>query len=196
MDGDITMLLREVEEDRPGARDRLVAIVYRELHAMATNRLGHADRRLMEPTTLVHETYMRLFGKDGKSWENRRHFFFVAAKVMRDVLVDRARRMSAQKRGGRRPHGPLTDDAISVEGEAFELLSLHDALDALEQAHPVPAKVVMLRFFAGLDRDQTGEIMGISAGAAWREWMFAKGWLLNRMNGRELRDESEIRPES
>lgn len=179
--GDITQLLREVEASLPGARDRLVTLVYRELHTIASNRVGRGDRRLADPTTLVSETYLRLFKKEDRSWENRHHFFFVAARVMRDILVERARQKNTQKRGGKLPHVELREDAVPVDCEAGELLALHDALDALERLHPTAAQVVLLRFFGGLSREQTAEMLRISEGAVWREWMFARAWLLTKL---------------
>ncbi len=179
--GDITELLREVQANHPGARDRLVTLVYRELHKIACNRVGGSDRRLADPTTLVNETYLRLFKEEDRSWENRHHFFFVAARVMRDILVERARKRNTKKRGGKLPHVELREDAIPAECEAGELLALHDALEALEQSHPTAAQVVLLRFFGGLGREQTAEMLRISEGAVWSEWMFARAWLLTKL---------------
>ena len=155
--GDITELLREVQANHPGARDRLVTLVYRELHKIACNRVGGSDRRLADPTTLVNETYLRLFKEEDRSWENRHHFFFVAARVMRDILVERARKRNTKKRGGKLPHVELREDAIPAECEAGELLALHDALEALEQSHPTAAQAGLLRFFGGLGREQTAK---------------------------------------
>ena len=179
--GDITVLLQDVRANRPGARDQLVSMVYRELHRIACSRIGPSDRRLADPTTLVSETYLRLFKDDERTWENRHHFFFVAARVMRDILVERARRKNTQKRGGKVPHLELREDSVSADCDAAEFLALHDAIDALEHAHPTAANVVMLRFFAGLNRAQTAELLQISESAVWREWMFARAWLLSRI---------------
>lgn len=179
--GEITVLLQNVRANRPGARDQLVSRVYRELHRIACSRIGPSDRRLADPTTLVSETYLRLFKDEERSWENRHHFFFVAARVMRDILVERARRKNTQKRGGKAAHIELREDSVSADCEAVEFLALHDAIDALEDAHPTAANVIMLRFFAGLNRAQTAELLQISEGAVWREWMFARAWLLSRI---------------
>ncbi|MEK6702334.1 MAG: ECF-type sigma factor [Planctomycetota bacterium] len=180
--GDVTVLLRAVRDGLPGAPDRLMACVYGELRKIASNRVAGAGTDVLEPTTLVHEAYLRLFGKDDTSWENRHHFFWAAARAMRDILVERARSRGAEKRGGSIQHVELTD-LPSLESESIELLSLSEALTRLEIDHPVAAQIVTLRFFAGLTREQIAEVMQMSPSAVWREWQFAKAWLHTEIDG-------------
>lgn len=181
--GDVTVLLRAVREGLPGAADRLMALVYERLKQIARNRVGAVGPCDLEPTTLVHEAYLKMFGKDEPSWENRHHFFWAAARAMRDILVDRARRQAAYKRGGGRRHVQINDDIPQVSG-AEDLLALNEAIRRLEAAHPDTARIVILRFFAGLTREQIVEITGLTATAVWREWSFAKAWLLDELEGR------------
>lgn len=173
--GDVTTLLRAVSHGLPGAADRLFALVYDELRGLARGCAnGHGVRG--EPTTLVNEAYLRLFGRGEPNWENRRHFFFAASRAMRDILVDRVRRETAQKRGGGDRTLSLPED-IPAAAQPVDLLALNEALTRLETSHPEAAHVVTLRFFGGLTREQIARVMGISESAVWREWEFAKAWL-------------------
>lgn len=178
--GDVTAVLREIQDGLPGAPDRLMALVYAELKKIAHNRLASRSKGLSEVTTLVHEAYLRLFAGKDVAWENRHHFFFAASRAMRDILVDRARRDHAQKRGGGRPTLELNDE-IPVLSRAADLLAIHEALERLERIHPENARIVMLMFFAGLTRDEVAGVTGRSPSAVWREWNFAKAWLLDAL---------------
>lgn len=180
--GDVTVLLRAVKDGTPGAADRLMSLVYENLKKIARNRAGTPGNGSLEPTTLVHEAYLRLFGKDDVAWENRHHFFWAAARAMRDILVERARRQGAEKRGGGRRQVQLNDDVPQAD-EAESLLDIHASLERLELVHPDAARLVILRFFAGLTRQQVAEVTGLSVSAVWREWNFAKAWLLADIEG-------------
>jgi RNA polymerase sigma factor (TIGR02999 family) len=182
--GDVTVLLKAVKEGLPGAPDRLMSLVYDELKHIAWNRAASAGTGSMEPTTLVHEAYLRMFAKADPAWENRHHFFWAAARAMRDILVERARRQGAEKRGGQRRRIELDDDLPQVT-EAEDLLALTGAIRRLEAFHPDSAHLVILRFFAGLTREQVAEVTGMSASAVWRDWSFAKAWLLAELQGPE-----------
>lgn len=181
--GDITILLRSVHEGSPGAADRLLSLVYQKLKQIARNRVREGGPSDIEPTTLVHEAYIKLFRKQDSTWENRHHFFWAAARAMRDILVDNARRRHADKRGGNRRHLSLDDECAGTEG-AKDLLEIDEAMKRLEVVHPRAAQIVMLRFFAGLTREQIAEVTGVSASEVWREWNFAKAWLLAEVEGR------------
>lgn len=178
---ELTALLGEIRSGLPGAPDRLFQRVYDELRAVASARVGPAAG--VDPTTLVHESYLRLFGKTNPSWENRHHFFWAAARAMRDLLVERARRNGAVKRGGDRRREPFDED-LCAASEGVDLVSLNEALERLERTHGLAARVVFLRFFAGLARGQIAELLGLSPAAVWREWNFAKAWLLTEMGRR------------
>lgn len=179
--GDITLILRAIKDGRPGAADRLMTLVYEELKKIACNRASRAAG-LAEATTLAHDAYLRLFGKSTQSWENRHHFFWAAARAMRDILVERARRQGAAKRGGGARHAPLDKNDL-LDAEAVDLLELNEALTRLEATHPEPYRIVMMRFFAGLSREQTAEMLGLTPTAVWRDWNFAKAWLLAELDG-------------
>ncbi len=181
IDGDVTVLLRAVKDGTPGAADRLMSLVYENLKKIARNRAVVSGDGF-EATTLVHEAYLRLFGKDDISWENRHHFFWAAARAMRDILVERARRQGAEKRGGGKRTVRLDDD-VPHAGEAESLLDIHEAIGRLEKVHPDAAHLVILRFFAGLTREQVAEVTGLSSSAVWREWNFAKAWLMADIEG-------------
>lgn len=174
--GEITVLLHAAKAGQPGALDRLFSLVYEELRKIAKSRIDGGNQWAAEPTTLVHEVYLRLFKQNHASWEDRHHFFWAAARAMRDILVERARRESAAKRGGGRKRIELREDMASTS-ETPDLIDLNEALSQLEAVHPKSAEVVTLQFFAGLNRDQIAEVLNISPAAVWREWSFARAWL-------------------
>lgn len=178
--GDITAVLTDMREGLPDAPNRLMALVYVELKKIARNRLAGRSKNTSDATTLVHEAYLRLFNGKKITWENRHHFFFAAARAMRDILVDRARRQQAKKRGGGRVQVDLDADVPDLT-QATDLLAIHDVLDRLEQKHPDTARIVLLIFFAGLSREDVAAITGMSESAVWREWNFAKAWLLDAL---------------
>jgi RNA polymerase sigma factor (TIGR02999 family) len=184
--GEVTVLLRAVKDGTPGAADRLMSLVYAQLKLIARNRVASAGRIALEPTTLVHEAYLRLFSNGELSWENRHHFFWAAARAMRDILVENARRQSAEKRGGDRQRLTLDNELnlpVDPNDGANEFLTLDAALRRLEVEHPETARLVMLRFFTGLTRDQVCEVTGLKAAAVWRDWAFAKAWLMTELDG-------------
>lgn len=179
---DITVLLSAAATRSPEAIDRLVRLVRDELRRRAASeikRIGTPDT--IEPTALVHEAYLRLFGPGREpSWENRRHFFMAATRAMHDVLVERARAAVAQKRGGGKHPVPLSSDP-SVRDHATRFLELHDALARLEQLDPGRASVVRLRFYGGFRIDEIAELTGMSPRMVSREWAVARVWLQNEL---------------
>jgi len=179
--GEITILLKAVKNGSPGATDRLMSLVYDRLRGLARNRVRSTGVSDLDPTTLVHEAYLKMFGTAEPSWENRHHFFWAAARAMRDILIDRARKQATQKRGGGRGRA-FFEREISTFSEADDLLALDEAIHELERAHPDVARIVFLRFFAGLTREQTAEISGMSEAAVFRTWAFAKAWLLDALD--------------
>jgi RNA polymerase sigma-70 factor, ECF subfamily len=178
----VTRLLHELQAGREGASDELAAVVYRELHDLAARfmRQERGDHTL-QPTALVHEAYMRLLGSQSGTWQNRSHFFGIAAQAMRRILVDHARRRQAGKRaGGERV---TLDDALAAAPEAsVDLVALDEALSKLGALDPRQAQVVELRFFGGLDVEQTAEALGISVSTVKRDWTFARAFLQRELD--------------
>ncbi|MFI4898775.1 MAG: ECF-type sigma factor [Phycisphaerales bacterium JB059] len=179
--GEITLLLRAVREGRIGASDELVSLIYDELYLLA-HRNAHrvAPSEDLSPTALVNEVYIRLFHESDETWENRRHFFFAASRAMRDILIASARRRSARKRGGNARRLQL--EAVELaDAEANEILELNEELDRLAAHDPVAANVVLLRFFGGLSRSHIAQLLDISESQVWREWVYAKAWVRDRL---------------
>lgn len=175
--GDVTVLLRAVQAGRPGAVNELIALIYGELRRIAQGQPGlHRLKSPERPTALVHEAFLRLFGKKSIQWEDRHHFFWAASRAMRDILVEEARRFAAQKRGGDRKRVDLSDD-MGLRGQSQQLIELNEALDRLGQDVPEAAEVVMLHFFGGLTHEEAAELLGVSHATVRRRWTFARAWL-------------------
>ena len=179
----ITRSIQALEAGDPHAAERLLEQVYGELRALAAARLSREKPgQTLGATALVHEAYLRLVGHDETEWNGRGHFFGAAAEAMRRILIDRARRKLAEKRGGGRGAVQLGGD---VEGagdpESQNLLALHEALTRLEQADPDKAALVKLRHFAGLSEQQAADALGISRATASRHWAFARAWLYDEV---------------
>jgi RNA polymerase sigma factor (TIGR02999 family) len=179
---DVTRLLEATAAGEDGAGERLWAAVYAELRTLAAaqvarERPGHT----LDPTALVHEAFLRLAVGEGHTFANRRHFFGAAATAMRRILVEAARARGREKRGGdrRREHADL--DALVAGGSDADLLALHDALDRFAAVDPERAKLVELRFFAGLTMPQAAECLGVSPSTADRGWRYARAWLYAAM---------------
>jgi RNA polymerase sigma factor (TIGR02999 family) len=176
-DPTVTELLRSVRAGDAGAPDRLASAIYEDLRRLAASymRRERADHTL-QPTALVHEAFMRLMGQERTDWQDRAHFFGVAAQVMRRILVDHARRSNASKRESGR--GITLDDSLAdPAASSLEVLRVNDALTALAAIDPRQARIVEMRFFVGLSIDETAEVLGISAATVSREWTLARAWL-------------------
>lgn len=180
----VTQLLVEWGKGNETARDQLMALVYAELHRMASRYMGTQNPgHTLQPTALVHEAYVRLTGDD-KQWNNRAHFFAVAAKSMRHILVDHARTHQAAKRGGEQDPLPL-DEAIAISGErAAELVALDDALSDLAKLNLRQSEIVELKYFGGLSVEETAETVGVSPETVMRDWRIAKAWLYKQLSQR------------
>lgn len=175
---EITALLVRMREGDRVAEDELLPIVYSTLKRLAAQcmRRERADHTL-QPTALVHETYLRLAGRGPDEWKSRAHYFAVAAKTMRRVLVDHARAHLAGKRGGAMRRIELDDRLLYAEDHPAELLALDAALEELAELDPRQARVVELRFFGGLSVEETAEILEISGKTVKRDWAVARAWL-------------------
>ena len=172
----------------PGAIDRLFPLVYEQLHRLAHRQLqSEASGHTLSTTALLHEAYLKLVDQTGAPWQDRAYFFAVAARAMRCILVDHARRNHAARRGGGAQTRIVLDEVeIAVTERAAEIVALDEALQRLAELDPRQAKVVECRYFAGLTETETAEALGISVRTVAREWVTAKGWLY-----REMRDGSD-----
>lgn len=180
---DMTTLLEAWRRGDNAALDRLLPVVYDELRRLARARLRHERRdHTLQPTALVHEAYVRLAGNRVESPRNRAHFFALAARLMRDVLVDHARRRAAQKRGRSAIVIPLNESIPAPESDTIDLLTLDAALTELDAREPRLCRVVELRFFAGLNIAETASALGISDATVEREWVVARTWLHQRLS--------------
>ena len=180
---DITDLLNRWHGGDGSAFDELMPLVYRELHAMAAGLL-RGERRVdvLETGALVHEAYLRLVDQTRTNWNGRAHFFGAAAQVMRRILVDQARRRLATKRGAGVTHESL-DIAVTIAFEPdLNVLALNEALDRLAQTDPELARLVEMRYFAGLTLDQTAEVLGTSVPTVKRDWSVARAWLARQLS--------------
>jgi RNA polymerase sigma factor (TIGR02999 family) len=181
---DVTRILSAVEAGDPRAAAALLPLVYDELRKLAAARLaGEQPGQTLQATALVHEAYVRLVGgQDGSHWNGRGHFFAAAAEAMRRILVDQARRKRADKHGGGRARVDLPDDLAADESRPDDLLALDDALAKLAGHAPDAARLVMLRYFAGLSHQDAADALGISRGAADRLWALARAWLFRQLS--------------
>lgn len=183
---DITRILHEWQAGSREALDRLIPIVYDELRMLASRQLAREWRHdRMQTTALVNEAYVKLFGQRQVDWQNRGHFFAIAAQMMRRILVDHARRELSEKRGGDSVRVELQDsvDQPAATVDAIDALALDRSLRKLEELDPEQGRIVELRFFGGLTVDETAAALGISARTVKREWALAKGWLYRELTG-------------
>jgi RNA polymerase sigma factor (TIGR02999 family) len=178
---DVTRLLEATGRGDAGAADRLLEIVYAELHRMAEQKFAsEAAGHTLQPTALVHDAWRQL--TDGESgFQNRAHFFAAAAEAMRRVLIDHARRKRAQKRGGGQERLELDSVTVAVNADNETLLRIDEALGKLAQEDPASAELVRLRFFVGLRNEEAAEVLGISERTAKRYWTFARAWLYDEL---------------
>lgn len=190
---DITRLLHEWRSGNAESLQRLIPLVYGELHALASRYLSHERRdHTLQTTALVNEAYMKLAGQRDVDWQNRAHFFGIAAQLMRRILVDHARRDLRVKRGAGAPHVPLEDmdpPSAAPPIDAADAYTLDRALSRLEVLDPQQGRVVELRYFGGMTIDETAEVLHVSSATVKREWSVARAWLY-----RELADESSSPP--
>jgi RNA polymerase sigma-70 factor, ECF subfamily len=179
---DVTELLRRWRNGDEEAFEKLTPLVYDELHQLAhgymrRERPGHT----LQTTALLNEAYVRLVEQTDVAWQNRAHFFGVAAQVMRHILVDYARRHLAAKRGGEFQKLALDDSLIVSKECATELVALDEAMQALSEIYPRRSKVVELRYFGGLNNKEASEILKVSEATIERDWRFAKAWLYREL---------------
>lgn len=176
---DVTKILEQIEAGNPSDAARLLPLVYNELRKLAASRMRkESDNHTLQATALVHEAYLRLVDADKiQKWNSRGHFFAAAAEAMRRILVDQARKKNSQRAGG--DHSRILFDPIDLPapGHNATILDLNDALSKFESVDPAAAKLVKLRYFAGMTIPQAAESLDISSSTADRYWAYARAWL-------------------
>jgi RNA polymerase sigma factor (TIGR02999 family) len=178
---DIARLLADIRSGDRAALDTLVPVVYRELRAIAAGFLrNERAAHTLQPTALVHEAYLRLAGQSGLHWQNRAHFVGIAARAMRWVLVDHARRRRMGKRDGGLVRVTLDDERYGKAGDV-EIMALNEALDALAKKDEQLERIVEMRYFGGLTIEETAEVLGVGTATVEREWRLARAWLLREL---------------
>jgi RNA polymerase sigma factor (TIGR02999 family) len=183
----VTELLLAHRDGAPGAFDRLVELIYPELRGVAHRQLrrGRPDGQLLDTTGLVHEAYLKLVDQTRIGARDRSHFLAIAARAMRQVIVDHARVRSAAKRGASAPHVPLDDRDLAIQQQAEHLLSVNDALERLAEESPRLRQVVECRFFAGYTEVETANALAVSPRTVERDWLRAKAWLREAIDALE-----------
>jgi len=178
---EVTRLLQSLNAGNREAVDALVPLVYAELRKLAANYLrSERDEHTLQPTALVHEAFLRLVEQE-TAWQNRTHFFAMAANLMRRVLVDYARASKAEKRGGAAEKISLDDAFIFVKEKPSEMIALDEALEELAKIDPRRSRVVELKFFGGLNHEEIAEILGVHVNTVLRDWNLARAWLKTQM---------------
>jgi RNA polymerase sigma-70 factor (ECF subfamily) len=184
---DVTLLLHEWQNGSERALERLIPLVYAELHQLASRNMSRErPGHTLQTTALIHEAYVKLAGQRDVHWQNRAHFFGIAAQVMRRILVDHARQERRLKRGGDAPRVPLQETeppSPDLPVDAIDAYALNRALTRLEAIDAQQGRIVELRFFGGLTIEETAAVMNISTGTVKREWAVAKAWLYREMTG-------------
>jgi RNA polymerase sigma factor (TIGR02999 family) len=178
----ITGLLVDWNAGDQSALEKLLPLVERELHRLAHSYMRREDPdHMLQTTALINETYLRLVDQRKVNWQNRAHFFGIAAQIMRRILLNYARDQNRLKRGGRAIHISLSEALIMPAEKNRELIALNDALVRLEAIDERKSKVVELRYFGGLSVEETAEVLGVSPITIMRDWQFAKAWLAREM---------------
>ena len=181
---DVTQSLNDFAAGHPGAFDKVVSMVYPDLHEIAERQLRRMSfGETLDATGLVHETYLKLVDQSQGRFQDRRHFFAISAYAMRQIIVDNARKRSAQKRGGGEAPRSLDEARAKVDEEAQRILELNDALDHLGRIDPNLQKVVECRYFAGYSEPETAEALGVSVTTVQRLWKRARIWLKSELAG-------------
>ncbi|HKP83231.1 MAG TPA: sigma-70 family RNA polymerase sigma factor [Pyrinomonadaceae bacterium] len=188
---EVTQLLADWGKGDRSALEKLLPLVHAELRRIARRQMSHErPGHTLQATALVNEAYLKLAGQQGFEWQNRAHFFAVAAQVMRHILIDHARAHARDKRGGGAIQVSLDEAAVMAEDQAEHFIALDEALHSLELVDPQKSKIVELRYFGGLSIEETADVLNISPRTVRREWQRAKAWLYRMIaegNGDETR---------
>src|SRR5208282_334364 len=179
---DVTVLLAQLTKGNEEAGSKLIPLVYSELRRLAGGYMRHErPDHTLQPTALVHEAYLRLIGQREVQWQNRAHFFGVAAQLMRRILLNHARAHKTEKRGGHEVKIPLDQALVFTEAKSPDLLALDEALTRLTELDARQGRVVEMRFFGGLSEEEAAEVLGVSSRTVKRDWEVARAWLHNEM---------------
>ncbi len=182
-DSNVTAVLQAAQAGNRQAATDLLPLVYAELHELARARLARQPPgQTLTPTALVHEVYVRVAGDSKVTWEGRQHFFFAAARAMRDILVEQARRKAGPKQGGGQRRLELDEACAVIEPPSDDVLAVHEALQELEARDPVKAQIVLLRYFTGLTMDETAAVLGLAERTLDRHWRYIRAWLKKRLS--------------
>jgi RNA polymerase sigma factor (TIGR02999 family) len=179
----VTLLLQEWSEGDENALAKLMPLVHDELHRLAHQHMRRESAgHVLQTSALINEAYLRLVDQPQIRWQGRAHFFGIAARLMRHILVDDARKRNASKRGGSLIQVPLDEANKIIQEQAANVAALDDALQRLEAIDERQGKIVELRFFGGLSIEETAQVLKVSPGTVMRDWTFARAWLRNEMN--------------
>ena len=179
---EVTRILDAIGHGDSKAAEELLPLVYDELRRLAAYKMANeAPGQTLQPTALVHEAWLRLVGDGDPGWQSRTHFFAAAAEAMRRILIDRARRKLALRRGGGQARVELDESAIEAPADDERILQVHEALDALAVEDPEKAQIVKLRFFVGLSHEEIAALLGVNEKTVRRHWEVAKVWLFQRI---------------
>jgi RNA polymerase sigma factor (TIGR02999 family) len=182
-DSQVSAVLQAAQAgDRQAAAD-LLPLVYAELHQLARARLARlTPGQTLTPTALVNEAYVRIAGDSNLTWEGRQHFFFAAARAMRDILVEQARRKAGPTQGGGLRRQELDEACAVLEPPSDDVLAVHEALQELEVRDPLKAQIVLLRYFTGLTMTETASVLGLAERTLDRHWRYIRAWLMKRLS--------------
>jgi RNA polymerase sigma factor (TIGR02999 family) len=182
-DSRVTAVIRAAQAGDRQAATELLPLVYAELHQLARARMARQPPgQTLTPTALVHEVYLRIAGDSDVTWEGRQHFFFAAARAMRDILVEQARRKAGPKQGAGQRRRELDEACAILEPPSDELLAVHEALEELEARDPLKGQIVLLRYFTGLTMDETDTVLGVPERTLDRHWRYIRAWLMKRLS--------------
>lgn len=182
-DAHATATLQAAQAGDSKAASELLPLVYAELHQLARARMANQPAgHTLQPTALVHEAYLRIAGDSAVSFEGRQHFFFAAARAMRDILVEQARRKAGPKRGGGLHRQELNEACAVLEPPSENVLAVNEALAELESQDPLKAQIVLLRYFTGLTMDETAAVLGVPERTLDRQWRYIRAWLMKRLS--------------
>jgi RNA polymerase sigma factor (TIGR02999 family) len=186
---DVTQILQQIESGDPSAAEDLLPLVYAELRQLAASKMSQeASGHTLSATALVHEAYVRLVDVDkSQHWNSRGHFVAAAAEAMRRILVESARRRRSAKHGGQWRRQDLLLEALAPPDQPEDILAIDEALQKLAGENPAVARLVELRYFAGLSQAEAATVLGVSARTAHRYWSYAKAWLLEELGGAQRR---------